>query len=106
MVVGTPWMGAAYAVTQPFSAFAFLEGARVVVPGQSDPLDVRVGAEYRLTRALTLTGSVILLRGPLSARHLVAINPRRRASARHGEDALASRRVSRHAVRPKPSVFE
>jgi len=52
-------VGAAYAVTQPFSVFAFLEYATAVSPGQSDPVDIRVGAEYRLTSSLKLTGSVL-----------------------------------------------
>ena len=51
-------VGAAWAVTTPFSVFAFLEGATAVTPGEADPLEIRVGAEYRLTRALKLTGAV------------------------------------------------
>jgi len=51
-------VGAAWAVTTPFSVFAFLEGATAVTPGEADPLEMRVGAEYRLTRALKLTGAV------------------------------------------------
>lgn len=52
-------IGAAYAVAPPFSVFAFLDGATAISPGQDDPLELRVGAEYRLIRALKLTGSVM-----------------------------------------------
>ena len=51
-------VGAAYAIVQPFSVFAFLEGATAIAPGQDDPLDIRVGAEYRVIKALKLTGAV------------------------------------------------
>ena len=51
-------VGAAYSVTQPLAVFAFLEGSTAISPGQSDPVEVRVGAEYKLTKALKLTGSV------------------------------------------------
>ena len=51
-------VGAAYAIAQPFSVFAFLEGATAIAPGQDDPLDIRVGAEYRVIKALKLTGTV------------------------------------------------
>jgi len=52
-------VGAAYAVAQPFAIFAFLDGATAIAPGQDDPLDIRVGAEYRLMKALKLTGAVM-----------------------------------------------
>lgn len=51
-------VGAAYAVTPHFPVFAFLDGATAISPGQSDPIELRAGAEYRLTKALKLTGSV------------------------------------------------
>lgn len=51
-------LGAAYSVARPLSVFAFLDGSTAISPGQSDPVELRVGAEYRLTRALRLTGSV------------------------------------------------
>ncbi len=51
-------VGAAYAIVQPFSVFAFLEGATAIAPGQDDPLGIRVGAEYRIIKALKLTGAV------------------------------------------------
>ncbi len=51
-------VGAAYAVLQPLSVFGFLEGSTAVAPGQADPVEVRVGAEYKLTKVLKLTGSV------------------------------------------------
>jgi len=52
-------IGAAYAVTQPFSIFAFLDGSTAIAPGQDNPLELRVGAEYRIIKALKLTGSVM-----------------------------------------------
>jgi outer membrane putative beta-barrel porin/alpha-amylase len=51
-------LGAAYAVSSPIAVFAFLDGSTAISPGQSDPVELRVGAEYRLTKALKLTGSV------------------------------------------------
>jgi hypothetical protein len=51
-------LGAAYAVIRPLSVYAFLDGATSVAPGQDDPLEVRVGAELKITRVLKLTGSV------------------------------------------------
>ena len=51
-------VGAAYAVTPRLPVFAFLDGATAISPGQSDPIELRAGAEYRLTKALKLTGSV------------------------------------------------
>jgi hypothetical protein len=51
-------VGAAYAVAQPFAVFAFLEGATAIAPGQEDPLDLRIGAEWKLAKALKLTGAV------------------------------------------------
>lgn len=51
-------LGGAYRVAQPFTVFAFLDGATAISPGQENPLELRVGAEYRLTKALKLTGSV------------------------------------------------
>ena len=50
-------VGAAYLVATPFSIFAFLDGATALAAGQEDPLELRVGAEYRLTKALRLSGS-------------------------------------------------
>ena len=51
-------IGAAYAVLQPLSVFAFLEGATAIAPGQDDPVEVRVGGDFRLTKALKLPGAV------------------------------------------------
>jgi hypothetical protein len=51
-------IGAAYSVTAPLAVFAFLEGSTAISPDQSDPVELRVGAEYRLTKALKLTGAV------------------------------------------------
>jgi hypothetical protein len=51
-------LGAAYSVTSPLAVFAFLEGSTAISPGQSDPVEVRVGAEYKLTKALKVAGSV------------------------------------------------
>jgi len=50
-------LGPAYALG-PVSVFGFLEGATAIAPGQEDPLDVRVGAEFGLLPALKLTGAV------------------------------------------------
>jgi len=52
-------IGAAFAVTPPFSIFAFLDGSTAIAPGQDDPLELRVGAEFRITKAVKLTGSVV-----------------------------------------------
>jgi Putative MetA-pathway of phenol degradation len=51
-------VGAAYAVLQPLTFFAFLDGATAISRGEADPLELRVGAEYKLIKALKLTGSV------------------------------------------------
>ena len=51
-------VGVAYAVIQPISVFAFLDGATAIAPGQDDPLELRAGAEFKLTRVLKLTGTV------------------------------------------------
>jgi outer membrane putative beta-barrel porin/alpha-amylase len=51
-------VGAAYAVLPPLSVFAFVEGATAITAGQPDPVELRVGAEYKLFKALKLTGSV------------------------------------------------
>lgn len=51
-------IGAAYSVAPPVAFFAFLDGATAIAPGQEDPLELRVGAEYKLNHAVKLTGSV------------------------------------------------
>jgi len=51
-------VGAAYLVAQPFSVFAFLDGSTAISPGQANPLEVRVGADYRVAQALKIFGSV------------------------------------------------
>ena len=51
-------VGAAYTLVPSLSFFAFLNGSTAISPGQADPLEVRVGAEYRLTRAVKFTGAV------------------------------------------------
>ena len=51
-------VGAAYAVLQPLSVFAFIDGNTAIARGQADPVELRVGAEYKLFKALKLTGSV------------------------------------------------
>jgi hypothetical protein len=48
-------VGAAYAIVPPVSIFAFLDGATSISPGQDDPLEVRVGVEFKLIKALKLT---------------------------------------------------
>jgi len=52
-------IGAVYAVAPPFSVFAFLDGSTAIAAGQDDPLELRVGAEFRPIKALKLTGSVM-----------------------------------------------
>jgi hypothetical protein len=51
-------IGAAYLVARPVTLYGFLDGATAVSPGQDDPLELRFGAEVRVTRAIRLTGSV------------------------------------------------
>ncbi len=51
-------VGVAYAVLQPLSVFGFLEGSTAIARGQDDPVELRVGAELRLIKALKLTGAV------------------------------------------------
>ena len=51
-------IGADYAVTSPISVFAYLEGSTAIDASQQDPLELRVGAEFRVTKALSLTGAV------------------------------------------------
>jgi len=50
-------LGADYAVTPPLSLFAFLEFSTAIDQSQPD-LELRVGAEYRVTKALSLIGAV------------------------------------------------
>jgi hypothetical protein len=51
-------VGAAYTLIPSLSFFAFLDGSTAISPGEADPLELRVGVEFRLTRALKLTGAV------------------------------------------------
>ena len=51
-------IGAAYQITKPLSVFGSLEGSTAIAPGQADPLELRFGAEYKLTSTFKLTGSV------------------------------------------------
>jgi Putative MetA-pathway of phenol degradation len=51
-------VGAAYSVLQPLAVFAFLEGSTAISPDQPDPVELRVGAEYRFAKAAKLTGAV------------------------------------------------
>jgi len=51
-------VGAAYTLFPDLSLFAFLDGSTAISPGQADPLELRVGAEYRLIKALKFTGAV------------------------------------------------
>jgi len=51
-------VGVAYAITPPWSVFAFLEGSTAITPGQTDPVELRLGTSYALTKAIKLTGSV------------------------------------------------
>lgn len=49
--------GAAYLVAAPVSVFAFLEGSTAISRGQPDPVELRGGAEYRLTTAVKVMAS-------------------------------------------------
>ena len=51
-------VGAAYAIIQPLSVFAFVDGNTAISRGQADPVELRVGLEYKLFKALKLTGAV------------------------------------------------
>jgi len=51
-------IGAAYALIPSLSFFAFLDGATAIAHGEDDPLELRVGAEFRITKGLKLTGTV------------------------------------------------
>ncbi len=51
-------VGAAYAVVPPLSLFAFLEGSTAISRGQADPVELRGGAEFKVTKWLKLTGAV------------------------------------------------
>jgi hypothetical protein len=51
-------VGAAYAVIQPLTLFAFLEGSTAIARGQDDPIELRGGAEFTATKWLRLTGAV------------------------------------------------
>ncbi|MBI3325398.1 MAG: transporter [Nitrospinae bacterium] len=51
-------IGAAYLVAQPITLFAFLDGATATSPGRDNPLELRFGAEYKVVKAVRLTGSV------------------------------------------------
>ena len=44
--------GAAYQVMRGFNVFAFLDGATAIASGQDDPIELRFGADYRLTQPL------------------------------------------------------
>src|SRR5436309_8179541 len=50
-------VGLSYSIA-PRSLYTFLDGSTAISPAQPDPLELRVGAEYRLTRALKFTGAV------------------------------------------------
>jgi hypothetical protein len=51
-------VGAAYAVIPPLTLFAFLEGSTAIAQGQDDPIELRGGAEFTVTKWLRLTGAV------------------------------------------------
>lgn len=51
-------VGLAYAIARPVTVFAFLDGATAISSGQDNPLELRVGAEWRLTDIVRLTGAV------------------------------------------------
>jgi hypothetical protein len=45
-------VGGAYQVARGFNVFAFLDGATAIASGQDDPLELRVGVDYRFTQPL------------------------------------------------------
>ena len=45
-------VGSAYQVVRRFNVFAFLDGSTAIAAAQADPLELRVGADYRFTQAL------------------------------------------------------
>jgi hypothetical protein len=51
-------LGASYQISGPVSVFAFLDGATAIASGQDNPLELRAGAEFRLTTATRLSGAV------------------------------------------------
>jgi hypothetical protein len=51
-------VGAGYTVIPPLTVFAFLDGGTAISPGEDDPLALRFGVEYKLTKALKVTGAV------------------------------------------------
>jgi Putative MetA-pathway of phenol degradation len=51
-------IGAAYRVARPVTLYGFLDGATAVSPDQDDPLELRFGAEVRVSEAIKLTGSI------------------------------------------------
>jgi hypothetical protein len=51
-------VGAAYSIAPPLALFAFVDGSTAISPDQSDPVELRVGAEYRFSKALKFTGAV------------------------------------------------
>ena len=51
-------VGAAYRVFRGFNVFAFVDGATAIARGQDDPIEVRVGADYRITEALKIFTAV------------------------------------------------
>ena len=51
-------VGAAYTLIPTLSFFAFIDGSTAIAPEQADPVELRVGAEFRLLKALKLTGAV------------------------------------------------
>ena len=50
------WSGVGYVVAG--MARQVLDGSTAIAPGQADPLELRVGAEYRLIKELKVTGAV------------------------------------------------
>ncbi len=75
-------IGAVYAVAPPFSVFAFLDGSTAIAAGQDDPLELRVGAEFRLIKALKLRAGEP--REASRRREMTAMEGTRGVAPRHG----------------------
>jgi hypothetical protein len=45
-------------LTPSFTVFGFLDGATAISRGQDDPLELRFGAQYKLTKTVGLNGGV------------------------------------------------
>jgi hypothetical protein len=51
-------VGASYQLLPPLSVFAFVDGATAITPGQSNPVELRLGVEYVIVKGLKVGGAV------------------------------------------------